>query len=131
MTQPQLISDQVRAYATAIGAIIGADPATTETRVGPAPCETSGSEVTGNAYYIQGNWQMPLPPADHSGALARLRDSWVEQGYEIKRFHMFSDTEGLVIAENPVDKFELMAESAAPPTAVAVVIMSPCYRSAT
>ncbi len=134
MTTPPTIGEQqaaaqVRDYAATIGAVVGADAAATETRVGPAPCETSGGEVTGNPFYVQGNWQMPLPAAEHAAVLARLRDDWTAQGFEIKRFHMFSDVEGVVIGQNPADGFELMVESASPPVAVAVIVMTPCYLS--
>ena len=72
---------------------------------------------------------MPLPAAEHPGVLARLRDVWTAQGYEIKRFTMFNDIEGVVIGQNPADGFELLVESASPPVAVAVIVMTPCYLS--
>src|SRR5688500_14377604 len=98
MTTPRAISEQdageqVRAYAATIGAGVGADAAATETRVGPAPCETRGGDVTGNPFYVQGNWQMPLPAAEHPATLDRLHGIWTAEGYDIKRFQMFSETE--------------------------------------
>ena len=58
---------------------------------------------------------MPLPAAKHPATLAQLRDSWAAQGYKIKRFRMFNDIEGLVVAENPADEVELAVESTSRP----------------
>jgi hypothetical protein len=130
MTEQQA-GEHARAYAAQIAAVVGADAPQTETRLGPAPCENSSGEPADDGrFYVQGNWQMPLPAADHPGTLARLRENWAAQGYEIKKFQMFNDIEGVIIAENPVDEVELTVESGMPPTAVAVVILTPCYRPA-
>jgi hypothetical protein len=71
---------------------------------------------------------MPLPAARHPATLAQLRDSWAAQGYKIKSFRMFSDIEGVVVAENPADEVEVAVTSTVPPTAVAVLVLSACYR---
>lgn len=121
----------VREYAAAVATVVGVDARQTETRVSPAACENSRGELADDGrFYVQGNWRMPLPPAEQAATLVRLHDGWVALGYEIKKFQMFSETEGVVIAENPVDEVELMVESGVPPIAVAVVIMTPCYRPA-
>jgi hypothetical protein len=128
MTEQQA-GDLVRGYAAAIATVVGVDAGQTETRVAPSACENSqGLTADDGRFYVQGNWQMPLPPGEHASTLERLRDGWAGKGYEIKKFHMFSDTEGVVIAENPVDEVEMMVESGVPPIAVAVMIMTPCYR---
>jgi hypothetical protein len=128
MTEQQA-SELVRSYAGAIAAVVGVDAAQTETRLRPSPCEnSSGQTADDGRFYVQGNWRMPLAPSDQVATLVRLHDDWTVQGYQIKKFQTFSDTEAVVIAENPVDEVELMVESGVPPIAVAVVIMTPCYR---
>jgi hypothetical protein len=128
MTEQQA-SQLVRDYAQAIAAIVGVDAAQTETRVRPSPCENSSGQIAEDGrFYVQGNWRMPLPPAEQVATLVRLHDGWAAQGFHIKKFQTFSDTEAVVIAENPTDEVELMVESGVPPIAVAVVIMTPCYR---
>jgi hypothetical protein len=107
------------------------DPRDTETQLLSLACENSrGEPAEDGRFYVQGNWQMPLAPADHAATLVRLHDEWAAQGYAIKKFQMFSENEGVVIAENPVDEVEVLVESGVPPIAVAVLIMSPCYRPA-
>ncbi|GIH07317.1 hypothetical protein Rhe02_53840 [Rhizocola hellebori] len=123
--------EYARAYAEAVAAVIGGDAAESETRVSPAPCENSRGEPAGDGrFYVQGNWQMPLPAAEHPGTLERLREMWEAEGYQIKRFQMFNEVEGVIIAENPSDQVEVIVESTMPPTALAVVVMTPCYQPA-
>lgn len=119
----------VRDHAAAIARVVGVDAAQTETLVSRAPCENERGELADDGrFYVQGSWQMPLPPGEQAATLVRLHDGWAAQGYHIKKFQMFSQTEGVVIAENPVDEVEVMVESGVPPIAVAVLIMTPCYR---
>ena len=128
MTEQQAI-ELVRVHAAAIATVVGVDARQTETLVSRAACENIRGELADDGrFYIQGNWQMPLPAAEQASTLARLRDGWAAQGYGIKKFQMFSDDEGLIIAENPVDEVELMVESGVPPIALAIVIITPCYR---
>jgi hypothetical protein len=90
----------VRDYGAKIAAAIGVDARVTETRVVRSACENSRGEFARDGrFYIQGNWQMPLPAAKHPRTLAHLRDSWGAQGYTIKRFRMFGDIDGMIIAE--------------------------------
>ncbi|HZM80064.1 MAG TPA: hypothetical protein VFC19_30385 [Candidatus Limnocylindrales bacterium] len=128
MTEQQA-GNVVRAYATAIATVVGVDARRTETLVTPMACENEfGQLAEDGRFYVQGTWQMPLPPGEQAAALARLHDGWAAQGFEIKQFEMFSETEGVVIAENPVDEVEVMVESGRPPIAVAVMVMTPCYQ---
>jgi hypothetical protein len=128
MTEAQAAA-LVRSHAAAIGAVLGVDAKAAETRVGRAACESSTGDIARDGrFFIQGNWQMRLLAAEHPVVLVRLRDLWSAQGYKIKRFKMFNDIEGLIIAEDPNDEVEIAVESGRPPIAVAVLILSPCYR---
>ena len=119
----------IRAHAAAIGTAVGVDARQTENLMSKAACENAaGERAEDGRFYMQGNWLMPLPPHEHAAVLLRLHDDWAAQGYQIKKFEMFSEDEGVIIAENPVDEVELWLESGVPPIALAVVIMTPCYR---
>ncbi len=128
MTREQA-SELVRDYAAVIATVVGADAGETEVGVNCLACENSLGEFADDGrFYVHGIWQMSLPPGEQAATLVRLHDDWAAQGYQIKKFEMFSDVQGVVIAENPIDEVELMVESTVPPTAVAVVILSACYR---
>lgn len=123
---------RVRDYAATIAAVVGVDAKEAEKGVSRLACENwRGEPARDGRFYIHGIWQMPLPAAKHSATLERLRESWAAQGYIIKRLKMFNDIEGStgsITVENPSDQVELSVMSTAPPSAVAVMIMSACYR---
>jgi hypothetical protein len=50
------------------------------------------------------------------------------KGYQVRDFRMFNDTEGVVSVENPQDEVQVSVQSTRPPTALAVLIVTPCYR---
>jgi hypothetical protein len=126
MTEQQA-TEHVRAYAAVIATLAGTDPAATETRISPTPCEGKNGELAEDGrYYMQGNWQMPLAPQQQAATLTGLRDTFTAKGYEIKRFQLFKENEGVVIAENPADGVQITAESTIPPTALAVVVITDC-----
>lgn len=119
----------IRAHATALAAIVGVDAGQTEKLVVSLACENSRGELADDGrFYTQGSWLMPLASHAHATTLLRLHDAWVDQGYGIKKFQMFTENKGLLIAENPADEVELLVESGQPPIALAVLIMTPCYR---
>lgn len=118
----------VRGHAAAVAAVLGVKAADHETGVKPAPCQGKGGEVAKDGrFYTQGNYQLPLPASEHPRVLAALRDRWQRDGYRIKEFRMFNETEGTVAAENPADEVQISAESTRPATALALLILTPCY----
>jgi hypothetical protein len=122
-------SAQVRDYAATIAAVVGADAKETERGVSRLACANwRGDFARDGRFYIHGVWQMPLPADKHPSTLERLRESWAAQGYIIKGFKMSDDIRGSVVAENPSDEVELSVVSTVPPSAVAVMVMSACYR---
>jgi hypothetical protein len=127
MTEEQAIA-LVRTHATAIAAVVGVDARQTETLMSPGACQNSAGETAPDgSFFVQGNWQMPLPSYSHATTLLRLHSDWVDEGYAIKKFQMFSENEGVIIAENPVDEVEVWIESGVPPIALALTILTPCY----
>jgi len=118
----------VRGHADAVAAMLGVKAADHETGVKPSPCQGKGGEVAKDGrFYMQGNYQLPLPAGEHPRVLAALRDQWQRDGYQIKEFRMFNETEGTVAAESPADEVQISAESTRPATALAVLILTPCY----
>lgn len=119
---------QVREYAQAVAAVLGVRADEFETGVKPAPCQGKNGELAGDGrYYMQGNYQLPLATDRHTAVLAELRDLWARQGYRIKEFRMFNATEGTVAAEDPQDQVQISVESTRPATALALLILTPCY----
>ena len=128
MTRDQA-SQLVRAYAAAIATVVGVDARGTERGVSALACENALGDYTQDGrFYVHGVWQMPLPTEEHAATLAWLHDGWVAQGFQIKKYEWYDDSQGVVIALNPIDESELWVESTNPPVALAVVILSACYR---
>lgn len=126
---PEQASQLVRAYATGIATTVGADARDTEKGVNVLACENDRGEFADDGrFYIHGVWQIPLPAGEQAATLARLHDGWAAQGLQITKFEMYGRDEGVVMAENPLDGAQLTVTSTEPPTAVAVVILSACYR---
>ncbi len=121
-------TQQVREYAQTVAAAIGlGGVAEYETGVSASPCRGPNDETAGDGrFYVQGNYQLPLT-VDHERVLASLHDSWRAQGWAIKAFRMFTEDEGTVSAENPSDNIQISVESTRPPTALALLILTPCY----
>jgi hypothetical protein len=121
---------KVRDYAAAIAAVVGVDAKEAEMGVSRLACGNwRGEFARDGRFYVHGIWQMPLPAAEHPTTLERLRESWAAQGYIIKRYRMLDDIRGSIIVENPSDEAELSVVSTVPPSAVAVMVMSACYRA--
>ncbi len=124
------VFQRVRDHAQAVAKLVGADAADHETGVATSPClGPDGQPAPGGRFYAQGNYQLPVA-GDHAAVLARLRDTWQEQGWSIKEFRMFNEGEGTVSAENPADGIQVAAESSRPPTALALLVITPCYAPA-
>jgi hypothetical protein len=77
-----------------------------------------------------GRVRRPLQEREQAATLARLRDGWAAEGMQITRFELYGDDRGVVMATNPLDEVQLAVTSTEPPTAVAVIILSACYRPA-
>jgi hypothetical protein len=129
MMSEQQARELVRAHAAAVAAIVGVDAGQSEKLLKALPCENSeGEPADDGRFYVQGSWLMHCPSHAHATTLLRLHDAWLDQGFEIRKFQMFSENEGVLVAANPVDGVELLVESGVPPIAFAVLITSGCYR---
>lgn len=118
---------RVRDHAQAVGQMLGVDASGHETGVSAAPCLGPGGEpAPGGRYYAQGNYQLPAA-GEHAALLERLRDGWQGQGWTVKEFRMFNESEGTISAVSPQDGVEVALESSRPPTALALIIITPCY----
>ena len=111
-TQRAEVADLLRTHAERVSASVGA-PLVGWT-VLPAPCE--GHDGRWN---LSGHAQLPLPATEHAAALARLRDAWTRLGYVV--------SDGATSALSPDDQVVVSVQSTRPATALALLLLSPCY----
>ncbi|MEV1286337.1 hypothetical protein [Micromonospora sp. NPDC049679] len=122
------VTRQVQQYAEQTATAVGST--LTNAAASSAPCEGRAGELSEDIYYVQGTYQLPLAPDKHLATLARIRDQWRGQGYTITEDRTFPDSaEGTVAAKTPTDGYRISLESTSPPTMLALLIHSDCYRS--
>jgi hypothetical protein len=99
--------------------------------VGCAPCQGRGGELAADGrFYVQGNYRVPVAVGTHIATLGRLRGTWIGEGYELTDFRTFAGRdEATVDVRNPDDGVQISLISSRPPTAVQVIIVTPCLRS--
>jgi hypothetical protein len=122
---------QVNQYAQKVADLIGntrlEDPA-----VSGAACEGKAGEFSEDVYYVQGSYTVPLPNEQHIATLGRLRDQWRKEGYTVKDDRTFPDqNRGILVVNSPADGYTVWIQSTKPPTALALIIHTPCYQSPT
>jgi hypothetical protein len=123
------VTRQVQQYAEQTATAVGST--LTNGAASSAPCEGRAGELSEDIYYVQGTYQLPLAPEKQLATLARMRDQWRGQGYTITEDRTFPDSaEGTLTAKNPTDGYSIRLTSTRPPTALALLIHSDCYRSA-
>ncbi|MET3425679.1 hypothetical protein BJ973_004891 [Actinoplanes tereljensis] len=114
----------VQAKAEGIAGQIGG--ALTNPALNDAPCtgkrgESGGDEV----YFIQGGYQIALPAAEHVATAAKLRDQWKAAGWTITDDRTVGSA--AILAATTPDEFRVDLESTVPPSALALLVYSPCY----
>jgi hypothetical protein len=126
----------VQQYADQVADVAGSsliDPATTA-----SPCTGTGTgtgtgklgEADRDVFTMQGAYQIALPVEKHIDTISRLRDMWKANGYSITDDRTVGGNRG-VIAAKTGDGFSFTVQSTTPPTMVAVLVHSPCYKSPT
>lgn len=121
-------SDQVNHLAQQVADLVG-DTKLEEASTNDAPCSGRWGELAEDIFYILGTYQVPLPHEEHIPTLARLRDHWQQQGYTIRDHRTFShDNTGSLAVTTP-DGYKIRLMSTVPPTALALFVSTPCYKS--
>lgn len=108
------VADLLRTHAERVSASVGA-PLVGWT-VLPAPCEEHGDR-----WNLSGHAQLPLAAPEHASALARLHDAWTRLGYAVSA--------GGMSALSLEDRVAVSVQSTRPATALALLLLSPCYPS--
>jgi hypothetical protein len=122
---------QVNRYAQSVADLIGTSKPENPKASGAA-CEGKAGEFSEDVYYVQGSYQIPLPNEQHVATLGRLRDQWRERGYTVKDDRTFPEqNRGILVVNDPADGYTVWIQSTKPPTALALIIHTPCYRSPT
>lgn len=94
--------------------------------VNAASCAGAGDESSRSVYYVQGSSQVFVPEERHAAILASLWDSWRQQGFtmEVQRSASAGGSDELAV--NSPDGFRIRLISTEPPTALSLLIHSPC-----
>lgn len=118
-------------HANRVVSMIGGGVKLENPKTGTVPCEGPGSRTEETVYYAAGHYQIaPIPEDQQLSTLRRLREQWQQQGYTITQDRVFPDGKtGELVVRNSVDEFEIAVITTEPPTAFALSISSPCYRS--
>ncbi len=119
----------VRQRGEQVAALIGSGAFTQNTE-SPGPCEGRLGETSRDVFSVQGSYTLPLEPAKQLSTIARVREAWQANGYEITEDRTINQERGILRATSE-DGFQLRIMSTPTPTSVGILIHSPCYRSPT
>jgi hypothetical protein len=129
LPEPEAIS-QVNQYGKKVADLAGAAELKNPTASGAA-CEGKVGEFSNDVYYVLGTYQLPVPQDKHVATLSRLRDQWRQQGYTVKDDRISGETNTGVLTVQDPEGNTINVESTNPPTALALFINTPCYKSPT
>jgi hypothetical protein len=77
---------------------------------------------------MSGHARIPLPEGDHLAALNRLHSQWSVLGYRVSGPQVYLDgVTGEVSALNPTDQVSVSVQSIRPATALALLLLTPCF----
>ena len=89
-----------------------------------------GGEMDEKILTVQGAYNVNLAPDKHVETLARIREKWRAQGWTITEDTTSANgKEGALAAKTNSDGYSISLTSTSPPTAFALLVNSPCYRS--
>jgi hypothetical protein len=121
------VTAEVNRYAQQVAEVIGGTRLDNPT-TSPAQCTGKGGQFSADVFYVQGAYQLPLPVEQHRAALTTVRDRWKSDGLNITQDRTFANGGGEVSARNPADGYTLTLTSGKPPTILALIVHSGCYR---
>jgi len=128
MSEAEVIR-RVDQYADQVAALVGGEH--TPSKANSAPCTGRAGETDERIRYVLGTYQIPLAEEKHIETLARVRDEWRAKGWTITDDRTLPDgVTGILAAKTNSDDYSVRLVSTEPPTALALLIHSTCYRSA-
>lgn len=125
------VTNVVNDYANRTAALAGDGLELQNAETNPGPCEGRAGELSEEVQSVLGGYQLTLPVEQHHAALQRVRDGWRQQGFEVKQDRDLGNGEGRLTVHNPADDYTITLQSTKPPTMLALLVTSPCYRVTT
>jgi hypothetical protein len=121
------VTAAVQQRAEQVASLIG--QALREPATNASPCTGKLGETDRQVFTVQGAYDVTMPAAQQLGAVAKVRDSWKADGYEITDDRVVGGR-GVLAAKAP-DGYRFYLQSKSPADALALLINSPCHRSPT
>ncbi len=118
----------VQQHADGIAQAIGSSLTNPSTR--PGPCTGKLGESDREIFAVQGAYNVDLSVEKHAPTFARLRDLWNANGHTITDDRTLGDGTGVITAKTK-DGYSFNVQSTAPPTGLALLVHSPCFKSPT
>ena len=116
----------VQHYADQVSALIGSP--LEEPAVSSSTCTGKGGESDRQIFSIQGAYQIAVPTEQQTATFNRVRDAWKANSYTITDDRAIQTNDGVLTAKTP-EGVAIDLETTRPPTAVALIIHSPCFKS--
>ena len=117
----------IEGYAQRIADVAGVQLVEYETN--SAPCTGPLDETTKDIYTTLGAGQLFVPEERHAAILDELLKEWQARGYEVEIDERKPASPGDELAVYTTDRFRLRVTNTSPPTALSLLINSPCRRS--
>ena len=121
------VTAAVQQRAEKVATLIG--QALREPATNASPCTGKLGENDRQVFTVQGAYNLTMPAEQQLETVAKVRDTFKADGYEITDDRVVSG-QGVLAAKAP-DGYSFYLQSTSPPTALALLVNSPCYRSPT
>lgn len=121
------VTAAVQQRAETVATLIG--QALREPATNASPCTGRLGENDRQVFTVQGAYHLSMPAERQLETVAKVRDTFKADGYEITDDRVVAG-QGVLAARAP-DGYSFYLQSLSPPTALALLVNSPCYRSPT
>ena len=102
----------------------------TDPAISPASCEGKFGESSDTVFSTLGVWVVPMEASKHLDTIARVRDAWKAQGYDITDDRKIGENRGVLTAKTD-DGYTLDLTSQVESKGFRVMVSSPCFESPT
>lgn len=121
------VTAAVQQRADKVAILIG--QALREPATNASPCTGKLGETDRQVFTVQGAYNLTMPAEQQLETVAKVRDTWRAEGYEITDDRVVG-AQGVLAAKAP-DGYRFYLQGTAPRAALALLVNSPCYRSPT
>jgi hypothetical protein len=121
------VTAAVQQRAEKVATLIG--QALREPATNASPCTGKLGENNRQVFTVQGAYNLTMPAEQQLETVAKVRDTWQTEGYEITDDRVVGD-QGVLAAKAP-DGYSFYLQTKPPSAALALLVNSPCYRSPT